>query len=220
MKRHGRTHAQQGFTLVEMVIAMMIFSVIATSGIVIMRLSINSNDQLTRSTDMAGEFQIARSLIKSDLAQIARRRVRDEFGNTLPGPMYGGELTAFGNAVERDGERLLFAIVSSGNINPGNRYPRSRLQYIEYLVIEDRIVRRAWNYPDRQRETPSTERVLFTGLENVDIRFLVGPLWEDRFISRASVPLPAAVELRFIHPVFGEMRQLFHAGQLEGGGQT
>ncbi|NHK29077.1 type II secretion system minor pseudopilin GspJ [Parvularcula flava] len=211
---------QKGFTLVEMVIAMMIFSVIAVSGIVIMRLSINSNEQLQRSTDMAGDFQIARSLIKSDLAQIARRKVRDEFGYILPGPMYGGELTAFGNAVERDGERLLFGIVSSGNINPGNRYPRSRLQYIEYLVIDDALIRRTWNYPDRQRGTPGTDRVLFAGLEDIEIRFLVGPLWEDYFVSRGTVPLPGAVELSFIHPVFGEMRQLFYAGQLEGGGET
>jgi len=220
MTRTQASAAQQGFTLVEMVIAMMIFSIIAVSGIVIMRLSINSNEQLQRSTQTAADFQIARSLIKADLAQIARRRVRDEFGNTLPGPMYGGELTALGNAIERDGERLLFATVSNANLNPGSRYPRSRLAYVEYLVIEDRLVRRSWAYPDRQRGTPATERVLFTGLEDIEIRFLSGPLWDDQFVSSGAVPLPAAMEISFVHPVFGPVRQLFHGGDLSGGGAS
>lgn len=218
MTRSNPRTGQQGFTLVEMVIAMMIFSIIAVSGIVIMRLSINSNEQLQRSSQTAADFQVARSLIKADLAQVARRRVRDEFGNILPGPVYGGELTTLGNAIERDGERLLFAIVSNANLNPGNRYPRSRLAYVEYLVIEDSLVRRSWAYPDRQRGTPATERVLFSGLSDVDIHFLNGPLWNDQFVSSGSVPLPAALEISFVHPVFGPVRQLFYGGDLGGGG--
>ena len=220
MTRRRSNAAQQGFTLVEMVVAMMIFSIIAVTGIVIMRLSINSNEQLERSSRMAADFQIARSLIKADLAQTARRRVRDDFGNTLPGPVYGGELTTLGDAIERDGERLLFAIVSNASLNPGNRYPRSRLSYVEYLVIEDALVRRSWAYPDRQRDTPATDRVLFSGVENIDIRFLSGPLWNDQFVSAGAVPLPEAMEISFTHPVFGEMRQLFYGGALGGGGES
>lgn len=210
--------SQAGFTLVEVLIALTIFASIAVSGVVILRLSINSNEQLAGVSDLSGEFQTARSLIKADLSQVVWRRARDEYGNVLPGPMAGGAFEIGGFEQEEDGERLLMAIVTNGNVNPGLRYPRSSLQYVEYLQIADAIVRRTRRYPDALEETPSTQRVMFAGVENVQMRFLYGDRWEDRWLSAPNMLTPDVVELSFDHPRLGTVSQLFLGAGLAAGG--
>ncbi|WP_306253953.1 type II secretion system minor pseudopilin GspJ [Parvularcula sp. IMCC14364] len=205
----NKRHAQKGLTLVEMLVALSVFSVIATSCLVIMRLGLDSDGQLTRATQTAAEFQVARSLIKADMAQLSGRLTRNDLGQRTPAAMRGGNFQFGDPLINDEGEVLLVALVSNGRFNPNHIYPQSSLQYIEYLLVEDKIIRRVWPFLDRLDETPFTEQVLFNSVTDVSISFLDGPRWRDQWQSRVGAIAPRAVELNFEHPVFGPVRQLF-----------
>ena len=211
-----RKTAQLGLTLVEMLIALTIFGVLAVSCMVIQRLSINSDEQLKRSSGLAGSFHIARTMMKDDLAQIVERQTREEFGRTRPGPVVGGSYNRGSFEVNDAGETLLLSLVRNGRQNPGAALPRSTLQYVEYRLRDRQLVRRTWPYTDILEETPPLTRVLYDDLENVEIRFLDGPRWVDQWQSRGGLVAPSAVELSFEHPVFGPVTQLFYVGQVTG----
>lgn len=207
---------QRGLTLIEMLIAMTIFSVLAGSCVVVLRMSINADEQLKRSSDLAGSFQIARTLIKSDLAQIVPRASRGEFGRVRPGPVVGGAFNFGSFEVTDEGETLLLSLIRNGRSNPQAVYPRSTLQYVEYLVRDREVIRRTWPHTDILEETEPSTRVVFDRLDKVKIRFLDGEAWVNQWRSRDLAIAPRAVELTFEHDVFGEMRQVFYVGEVTG----
>ncbi len=208
--------SQRGLTLAEMLVALSVFGLIALTCLLMLRLSINSDEQLNRTSQMVTEFQIARTLIKADLAQITQRQVRNEIGEVMAAPLIGGAYSR-GNFVTNDqNETLLLAMISNGRINPGDIYPQSSLQYIEYRLVEDKILRRVWTYLDRLQETPHSEQVLFKGLKDVSIRFLDGTRWTDQWQSRAGVLAPRALQLEFAHPLLGPVNQIFYIEGVAG----
>ena len=131
---------QRGFTLTEVLIALFIFSLIAAGSIYALRLGIEAADQFELGDARVRQLQHARILIKEDLAQLAQRRTRNEFGLATPGSFFGGRL--IGQRPQRGEGDILFALVRYGWRNPDYAAPRPSLQYVEYVQIEDRLVRR------------------------------------------------------------------------------
>ncbi len=204
----ARRH-QSGLTLVEMLVALSVFSVIAVSCLVIMRLGLDSDEQLQEATQLSADIQLARSLIKSDLAQLSARLTRDELGQRSFVAMRGGNFQ-FGEPLVNDqGETLLLSLVSNGRFNPDNQYPQSSLQYIEYMLVDDKVVRRVWPFLDRLEETPHSEQILFDSVSAVSMTFLDGPRWINQWQSRPGSVAPRAISLEFEHSSLGPMRQLF-----------
>jgi general secretion pathway protein J len=207
---------QRGLTLVEMLISLTIFSAVAATSVAVLRLGVDSDAQLQDVSDRVSQFQVARSLLKSDLAQVVPRVVRDVDGNNLPGPMVGGNYIRGSARTNDAGEELLIAMVRNGRDNPQALYPRSTLQYVEYLVSENQLLRRSTAYTDVQTNTPVSTRVLLGNVEDVSVRFLDGRTWRTQWQSRPQDIAPDAVEMTLTHPVYGELVQLFHVGRLEG----
>ncbi|MCI5043564.1 MAG: type II secretion system minor pseudopilin GspJ [Aquisalinus sp.] len=200
---------QSGLTLIEMLVALSVFSVIAISCLVIMRLGLDSDEQLQEATQLSADFQLARSLIKSDLAQLSTRLTRDELGQRSFAAMRGGNFQ-FGEPFVNDkGETLLLSLVSNGRFNPDNQYPQSSLQYIEYMLVEGKVVRRVWPFLDRLAETPRSEQILFANVSAVSMTFLDGPRWVNQWQSRPGSVAPRAISLEFDHSTLGTVQQLF-----------
>ncbi len=200
-------HAQKGLTLAEVMIALFVFSMVAAASVVVMRVSIEGRDQLAQTSGDVQQISLMRALLRSDLHQAVNRQTRDPFGTEIVEAVLGGRF-ANDNVRAVDGERLLL-LVRQGNLNPGYVAARSDLQYVEYVVRDKQLLRRSANYPDRANEDSINERVLLRGLEEVEIEFFDGRNWVDEFISQRQL-LPAAVSLFFIHPKYGEMRQVFY----------
>ncbi|MEL7018403.1 MAG: prepilin-type N-terminal cleavage/methylation domain-containing protein, partial [Pseudomonadota bacterium] len=93
MRPHASSPKQKacGFTLVEVLISLLIFSLIATSTIYTLRIGVTAREQLAQSDARLREFQALRLLLKDDLAQLLPRGTRDEFGNPLSRGFQGGQ---------------------------------------------------------------------------------------------------------------------------------
>lgn len=211
--------AQRGLTLAELLIALLIFAMISGAAVYSLRLSVEGRDQLKAADAATRGMQIARILIKEDVAQIALRLRRDEFGNLLPAPFFGGGGYTTKRPVK--GEKPLMSFVRRGYDNPGADAPRSSLQAVEYLQVGDRLVRRTFPYVDGARDQPHTDRTLITGVIAASIDFLAGETpsgltWVDAWPGprvQGNTP-PRAIRLTMTTNRFGEVEQLFWVGDI------
>lgn len=209
--------SQRGLTLPELLVALLIFAMISGAAVYALRLSVEGREQLEFADASIRDLQIARLILKEDMALIAPRVVRDEFGNALPSAFLGGAGLAVRPA--RDGERVLMAFVRRGWKNPQDRNPRSTLQAIEYLVVGDSLVRRTRPYLDDARGQPRTDRVLIKDVRDVSIGFFVGEVggrmtWAELWPSSGLSGPPMGVRLKFATERFGELEQIFWIGEV------
>ncbi|NNE40100.1 MAG: type II secretion system minor pseudopilin GspJ [Marinicaulis sp.] len=213
-----RWKEQRGVTMPEVLISLLILSLIASACVYALRLGVDSRDQLVKTTDELRDLQIARILIKEDLAQFVDRRVRDEFGNIAPQSFTGGDSLGRRRDVE-EGE-LLFSFVRGGRLNPNAVEPRSALQYVEYVYLDNAVRRRARDYLDESASSEMTERILFDGLAEARAEFPVADAVGDidwvrewPVAGRGDGAPPPAAALVLFRPEKDEERHLFWIGE-------
>ncbi len=205
-------HTQRGLTLPELLIALLIFAMISGASVYALRLTVEGREQLEAADKDIRDMQIARLILKQDLAQLAPRIVRDEFGYPYPAAFLGGEGLSFRKPAE--GERLLMAFVRRGWTNPDDKAPRSTLQAVEYLAVDDKLVRRVRPYLDDARGQPRSDRILMAGVTGVRIGFFVDEVngrlnWADLWPAPGRGEAPDAVRLTMTTKRFGELEQIF-----------
>jgi len=188
-----------GFTLVEVLIALMIFALIAAAGTGVIALSIDNRFAVKESTDQTAELQRTRALLKADVGQVVTRRSRGPTGQADTVAVRGGS---------SPGEPLL-TLNRSGWSNPGER-ARASLQRVEYRLVEDRLERRVFTHLDGARAGPP--QVLFRGIEAASVAFVSLGQETPTFVPAQNRPLPDAVRLRLTVRGYGEIDQLLLVG--------
>lgn len=192
-----------GFTLLELIIAIAIFSLIS-----VMAYSGLYSAQLTsQRVEEAGErlsaLQVAFSLLARDLQQSVNRPVRDAFGEMQ---------LAFMGAPTGVGAMLEFT--RTGLRNPA-AFPRSSLQRVAYAVEEDELLRLTWPSLDRGYGAEPVRTPILTGVKQVELRFMnMEGNWVDQWppVTLANATesvLPVAVEVTVETEDLGKLVRLF-----------
>ena len=161
---------QRGVTLTEVLISLLIFSFISTAAVYCLRLGVDARDQMDSASADMRDFQLARALLKEDLAQLVNRRVRDRFGAQQIAPFFGGDGLVGVQRRIGDGA-LLAAYVRGGWLNPNGAAPRSALQYVEIIFHEGEVLRRTRPFLDEADGAQIRERVLFRGIDEAYTEF-------------------------------------------------
>ena len=188
-----------GFTLIEVMIALLIFALLAAAGVLVLSQSIDNRFVVKAATDRTAELQRLRASLSADLGQAAPRRVRAANGQ----PAFSTILAA-----EAPGDPLL-VLVRAGWSNPEGR-PRASLQRVEYRLVEDRLERRVYPYLDGAR--PGPPQVLYQGVSAPALAFISEGAEAPRFLPSPGRPLPDAVRLDLTLEGYGPVRQLFVVG--------
>lgn len=220
---------RSGMTLVEVLIAMLIFALIAAAAALSLRLAADARDQLSVADKRIAEIEIARALIREDLAQVVARRTRDEFGDAFGAAFLGGVETRSRPPVA--GEALLAAFVRGGWTNPDYEAPRSSLQFVEYIARGGALIRRTRPFLDDARGQPRVERVLIADARDISIMFLGEPVaaatqggdpdagwhagWPLPGAAFADAP-PRAVSFTLTTERYGRLRMAFWIGEVAG----
>jgi general secretion pathway protein J len=198
-------HSAAGFTLVEVLVALFIFAIIASASTVALSSTLQSKEAIKERSEILTSLQLARATLKLDLLQSVIRPTRDAFG-TYDNIGFSG--------IQNFPEEPFLKFVKRGWLNPTGLSARSNLQAVEYYLVGSNFVRRTLLRTDPTEQTPSNERILLTGIIGVNVEFLVDGTWQNQWFGDAfdDTRLPTAIALTLNSEEFGIIRQLFIVG--------
>lgn len=202
--------SSRGFTLLELLVAVAIFAVLAAMAYGGLQMVVNARERTEAQMQRLAELQTAFTVLARDIEQTVARGVRDEFGDSLPA------MLAPGNA--REDEGVMIELTRMGWRNPAGR-ARSHLQRVAYVVEDDALVRRYWQVLDRTQGSEPLESVLVEDIKGVEARFL-GPdaQWTNQWppltaatptTATTSLDVPRVVEITFETEDWDRITRLF-----------
>ena len=192
-----RRSAQQGFTLIEMLIALTIFGMLTAAGVALLTVSARTQETSDRLLAEFGQVRRLSALLTADLGQAATRMHRDAEGRTQ---------RAFAGADGQDDMLLLFVRRGWDDGDGGSGAQRGG-----YRVADGQLQRVAFSRVDGAGQatvSPLVDRVRGVRLRYRDERGEWRPSWADP----DPVRLPTAVELVADSARYGPVRMLFTVG--------
>ena len=205
----------RGFTLVEVLIAMAITTLISVVAYTGLSSALSGAESLRSASGRAHDINQTLALLSRDLRQVVNRPVVDEFGQVVPALM-GGEMA-----------REPLALTRAGWHN-STAAPRSTLQRVRWWLEDERLWRGYFPVLDRTAGTEPVETAILEGVERFELRFLPTLSgvesdrndvidrrnWRDSWIADLSQPgqmpsPPAAVEVLMEVAGLGELRRTY-----------
>jgi len=177
----------QGFTLLEVLIAIAIFSVISMASFSIFETVINSDAATKSRTDRINELQRGFLIIERDMLQIARRSVR------LNGEAPLSDFLHTDNDSFTTSEQAI-AFVRHGWTNPGLLLPRSDMQSVAYQLNENTVERVHFNFVDAVLGEVPKVRPLISQVEKLNFEFYDGKKWQE-ILQENTLPMAIAIEI-------------------------
>ncbi|WP_229732972.1 type II secretion system minor pseudopilin GspJ [Sphingomonas psychrolutea] len=195
----ARTTCESGFTLIEVMISLLIFGLLAAAGVSLLSFAVRAQGATGAKLEQISAMNRLSSILTADLAQAAIRQTRGMGGEVLP--VFTGESGANGSTL------LSFVRAGWSNLD-GTR--RASEQKVEYAIIDGALVRIA--YPMLDGATPLPPTAMLDHVRQVALRYRIDGAWSDRWTSTPQFPVPAAIELRVQRDTGVETRQLFLVG--------
>ena len=194
--RRSAPPGRNGFTLVEMLIALAIFGMLTAAGVALLNISVRTQATSDRLLAEVGEIRRIGSLLTADLAQATPRLYRDADGRRQ---------RAFGGGA---GDRpLLLVFVRHG----WDRGDGGTLQRVGYRLREGRLERLSFRRVDGGGDAVAS--TLLDGVTALRLRYRDDRgEWRERWDSSDATRLPQAVELVTASAGQGTVRQLFLVG--------
>ena len=194
-----RRSAEHGFTLVEVMISLMIFGLLAAGGVSLLSFSVRAQAATDRKLDDVQALNRLSSALAGDLAQATERQTRNEAGDLLPA--FAGEAGS--------GTTPMLRLVRAGWSNL-DAAPRPGEQKVEYRVANGALERVA--YPMLDGAQPLAPAVMLTKVRQVSLRYRINGAWSDTWQGTPIYALPQAMEMRVLRDDGVEFRQLFLVG--------
>ena len=194
-----------GFTLLELLVALSIFGLLATLSYSGLSAVMQQQSQTEIAADRLSELQKLYLIMQRDIEQVVLRPIRDEYGDVQP-PLVGGEN---------------FELTRAGWRNPAGRQ-RSNLQRVGYAIEDQQLVRYSWVLLDLAQDSEPLVQLLTEAVEQIQIRYLgVDNEWKEQWPDAQTVadptiapsPLPRVVEVTVEHEMYGPIVWLFQLPQ-------
>jgi general secretion pathway protein J len=216
---NARRRSALGFTLLEMIVVIGIFAVLAAMAYGGLDTVLSLRRRIEGSLERVAEYQKAYLRLREDFSNAAARTVRDVDGSPLAVFLY-------------DGYTRRIEFTRAGWSNPA-LLPRASLERVGYWFddskpADKKLVRRSWRVLDRAPRTEPVDTTLLAHVEELQWRFLDPTLqWQDGWpppnlstginpaanpTAFAATPPPLAVELTLRTRDWGKMRLLFRFG--------
>lgn len=183
--RSDSINRQDGFTLVEMMVALFIFSLLSVAGVVLLRGAVDSNMVTDAKLSDMAQMQRLVSLMEADLSQALPRPHRDEQGDRR-----AAFISETGSS-----SRGFLSFTRGGQSNINNK-PRSNMQRVSYQLNGGRLERSQYQMTDGG--LISEPALLLDGISDLGLRFRdKRGQWVSNWPSERLSDLPRAVELQF-----------------------
>lgn len=180
---------ERGFTLLEMLVAIAIFSALAISAYGMLSGTQRADAVSERHAKKLSALQRAYFAFSRDFTQMAHRQMR------LDGDQPEKRLLFVDREeLASDSGSLLFT--RHGWTNPFNQFPRGDVQRVAYRVQDKQLQRLDYLYPDILPGTEPRVRILLEGVTELKFEFYSGNDWQDKWGAAAQLPKALAVEFK------------------------
>jgi len=190
---------QNGFTLLELIIAIAIFAIVSVLTYSGLNSVIQTSQVTEKAADELRQLQLAMVFVRRDLMQIVPRQVNDGSGQLSE---------AF---ISTLGDNLL-EFSRDGNPNPADRL-RSSLQRVRYILEDEKWFRLSWNKLDHTQNEEPQKQLLLDKMISLEFRFLNSQkqwqdTWQKENIAGRSIELPTAIEINLEHQRWGKIQTI------------
>ncbi len=201
-----RQNNQAGFTLVEVLVAMFIFSILSVATLTVLTTTLRGKDIMAKKSETLRKRAVLRVLLRADFANTVAVAKTDEFGQPETILFAGGGLA--------DGR--LLSLSRTGWDNPGGLERRSALQAVDYILRDGVLIRRVRARFNAVQNTQTFEQPLFDEIASVNLRFSSGTSWKDSW--RTGRPpnevtyLPKLASVELVFETGETLEQIFAVG--------
>lgn len=180
-----RARTRNGFTLVEMMVALFIFAMLSVAGVIMLRTAVDGDEITAENLGQMAKMQRFVSLMEADLSQALPRAAREDRGDRMP---------AF--ASETGGTDPAFLKFTRGGQSNINGEARSNLERVEYRLADGNLER--WRYRMTDGGSIDDPAILISNVDSLELRFRdKRGLWSSRWETGRLVDLPRAIEIQF-----------------------
>ncbi len=190
-----------GFTLIEILIALTVFAVLATITSSSLYYAFNTRSRVAIQALHLNNLQLAVSIMQQDITQIVNRAIR------------GDEMHLFPALV---GQNQYLEFTRAGYTNPASREKRSTLKRVALVCEDKQLIHRTWSMLDTPQRDNYQDKVLLADIENCHFNYLNknNQLLHDwRPQQNAGDPnaelVPRAIQINLNFKDWGEMNMLF-----------
>lgn len=193
----------QGFTLIEMLVAVFLLAVIGAAGFTMLFQMNKTRGVVIAQADRLTELQRTFYWMNEDFSQAVNRPVRSASDDRVPAFLFNLQ-----------GDNLI-ELSRSGWTNPAREVSpaRSDMQRVAYSLDDDKLIRSYWYHLDTFDEEPTKRRQMLADVEDLSLRFLDREGgWHDSWPPLDVVDdpgMPTAVEVRLQLEDMGSINRLF-----------
>lgn len=193
----------KGFTLIEILVALIIFTIIASITSATLYEAFNTRDKVNSMADKLNQLELAMAIVEQDSNQAISRSVR---GNDL---RYYPAFIGQPNYVE---------FTRSGLLNPKQKEGRSSIQRIAYRCDGDKLYRKSWDELDTVDRNKFHEKIILSNLSTCGFEYVNRTLnilneWRPQSSIRERLLkpelLPKAIRVNLKIKNWGELQPLF-----------
>lgn len=190
----------QGFTLIEVLLALMIFATLSVAANQIFRNVIASDQQTEEVGNALKNLQRTLIIMDSDFRQMLARQYRnggDESEQTLL--EFGDDLL--------DSESQGIRFVRGGWINPQQLFPRGEIVKVGYRIQDEKLERIRWMYPDDSSAVEPAVMPLMEGVKSISFEVK----GDDSWLKSWDTPLvmPSAIRVVLDTERYGELSRVY-----------
>lgn len=183
----------QGFTLLELLVAMVIFSLMSVMAYGGLSNVITGNEVIANQEKQLKELQRTMMFLERDIRQLVPRPRSIGFNQFSRSFEYG---------LDSDG---LIEFTRAGSPNPIG-LKRSSLQRVRYDIDEKTLIRKTWALVDHFDLEPTSMKLL-NNIESFELRLLnKNNEWQENWTELKDIP--KAVEINIEHKNWGKITRL------------
>ncbi|NRA83393.1 MAG: type II secretion system minor pseudopilin GspJ [Gammaproteobacteria bacterium] len=192
---------QHGFTLIEIMIAIAIFALIGLASHQVLFSVLTSDEISMNAVQRIKQTQRTYQLIQTDIMQITPRSIRFNGGDPSEKFLLAGD-----GVIDSDDHGIAFTRL--GWRNPAQMFPRGTVQAVGYRLVEGRLERLHYLYPDQESGTKPQITVLLRDVEALKFEYFAQKKWQKNW-DKATIPQGIAMILTL--KSYGEIRWQFLA---------
>jgi len=182
----------QGFTLLELLVALSIFALVAVMAYGGLDTILKIQSQTGQESTRLARLQMAFTWLRRDIEQIIDRPIRDEYGDKQP---------------SLQGRQIQIEFTRAGWRNPAQQL-RSSLQRVTYHIDNNILIRSYWWTLDRVQDARPIKMDLLNDVEELQLRYLDEKLqWHDEWTNKKSILKAIEVELTILG--WGRITRIF-----------